>query len=576
MMKPRLFLLTCALLLGLGTAAPAHEPIKNKTPHDLDLLPPSAFFVMQLRTGDLLKRFGPSFLARLEQMGPDALETAEKEMGFPLPAVERATMMLHSGERPESVVVLTLNRPLDRTKVLDAVLKPLGFAKVGGENPPPPLRQEKQVKGRTMYVLEGQFSSQAVSFLTERMFVLGDARAVEAALEAVDRPSTSPFAVECRKLSQQNSPFLLALNMADFPPQMRREFESAPVFLPTLLQGHSCFVTATITNGLTVKATVVYPDAAQAGNAHKAFTDSLQMLRTMLPMGLKEIAHVMVEEPDAPEHFYQFLKGLDADLQKVPVTTEGNLVRAEFRHACDDKFLGGLIGDFVLGLFGTRSYATFGSVGGGLGQEVRIRPEKAAALLKIAEAFEKYRAKHGHYPPTAIYGKDGKPLLSWRVALLPYLGEEELYKQFKLDEPWYSKHNGALAKKMPQVYGITPGEHIGRTDFRMILGPGAAYDATTGVKVEDLKDGPAQTLLVVENARWNSVVWTRPEGYRFGGEWPLPRMTHGESAKGFYALFGDGTVRFVKHDVDEKTFRAMITKSGGEKLAEKDLGEVIK
>ena len=43
----------------------------------------------------------------------------------------------------------------------------------------------------------------------------------------------------------------------------------------------------------------------------------------------------------------------------------------------------------------------------------------------------------------------GKPLLSWRVHLLPFLEENELYEQFKLDEPWDSPHNIKLLDQMP-------------------------------------------------------------------------------------------------------------------------------
>src|SRR5581483_2163049 len=57
----------------------------------------------------------------------------------------------------------------------------------------------------------------------------------------------------------------------------------------------------------------------------------------------------------------------------------------------------------------------------------------------------------GTYPPTTLYDKEGRPTLSWRVALLPYLGEEALYKEFKLDEPWDSLHNKKLLKKMPKA-----------------------------------------------------------------------------------------------------------------------------
>ncbi len=42
----------------------------------------------------------------------------------------------------------------------------------------------------------------------------------------------------------------------------------------------------------------------------------------------------------------------------------------------------------------------------------------------------------------------GKPLLSWRVHLLPLLDEQDLYNQFKLNEPWDSPNNIKLLDKI--------------------------------------------------------------------------------------------------------------------------------
>src|SRR5260370_27351325 len=73
-------------------------------------------------------------------------------------------------------------------------------------------------------------------------------------------------------------------------------------------------------------------------------------------------------------------------------------------------------------------------------------------LHQISNAMHNYVKDHGDLPPAVAYDKDGKPLYSWRVLLLPYLKEQSLYAQFKLDEPWDSPNNRPLLAKMPQVY----------------------------------------------------------------------------------------------------------------------------
>ena len=74
-------------------------------------------------------------------------------------------------------------------------------------------------------------------------------------------------------------------------------------------------------------------------------------------------------------------------------------------------------------------------------------------LIKIGVELHRYHDAHGKkLPASAIRDRAGKPLLSWRVALLPHLGQDALYKQFKLDEPWDSEHNRKLIPRMPAVF----------------------------------------------------------------------------------------------------------------------------
>ena len=95
----------------------------------------------------------------------------------------------------------------------------------------------------------------------------------------------------------------------------------------------------------------------------------------------------------------------------------------------------------------------------------RIRRMQAASNLRqIGLALSDYEAEHGRLPPAIVRDSGGRPLYSWRVLILPYLGEEELYNEFRRDEPWDGPHNRRLIDKAPglmrivaQITCFTPG-----------------------------------------------------------------------------------------------------------------------
>jgi prepilin-type processing-associated H-X9-DG protein len=200
-------------------------------------------------------------------------------------------------------------------------------------------------------------------------------------------------------------------------------------------------------------------------------------------------------------------------------------------------------------------------------REAARRAQCTNNCKQIGLAIANYENLKGTYPPAAIAGEDGKPLLSWRVAILPFLEQNELYKQFHLDEPWDSPHNKALVEKMPKSYACpsdpTGNAKKGMTTYRVFLGPKAAFEGSAGQKLNTFTDGTSNTILMVESK--DAVPWTKPDELPFDPEADQPPAGPGSHHPGGYqALFADGSVKFLKTTLDTKTLRALITRNGGE------------
>ena len=179
--------------------------------------------------------------------------------------------------------------------------------------------------------------------------------------------------------------------------------------------------------------------------------------------------------------------------------------------------------------------------------------------------------------PVAIVAADGRPLLSWRVALLPYLGEEEgaLYREFHLDEPWNSPHNLTLLPRMPEVYGCPSAPAaVGMTPYVAAAGPGMFFDApepipgtqTSGVSLRAIRDGTAHTILLLDLGWKNRVEWTRPAEFDVDVDdvVDLLNATPGSHAYVRPVLFGDGSVRSIAESLDPRTLRALFTRDAGD------------
>ena len=199
----------------------------------------------------------------------------------------------------------------------------------------------------------------------------------------------------------------------------------------------------------------------------------------------------------------------------------------------------------------------------------RAKDFSELSFHEFAKAFHNYAsANEDMRLPHDITDRNGKPLLSWRVAILPFLELPDLYNEFNRKEPWDSEHNKKLIERMPQIYAAPRGADLkGQTCYQSFAGTAALMNGKT-VPIDAIPDGLKNTFMVVEAGE--AVIWTKPADIPFDPKKPLPKLG-GVYDGDFHVAFCDGDVCYIKKGVNEETLKKFITIAGNEKVRRKDL-----
>ena len=176
-----------------------------------------------------------------------------------------------------------------------------------------------------------------------------------------------------------------------------------------------------------------------------------------------------------------------------------------------------------------------------------------------------YEAEHGHLPPAVVIGPDGKTPHSWRVELLPFLDQDSLSKQYKLDEPWDSPSNRKLLEARPEVFGFP--DRMPTRPTRPTSRQRPEHDLPARREgYEDRRDH----RLGLRTRSCSSRPGGRspgpsPRTSPFDPEGPLPKFGGFQpESHGFNAGFADGSVRFFSDSINPNTLKAWLTGHGGE------------
>jgi hypothetical protein len=172
-------------------------------------------------------------------------------------------------------------------------------------------------------------------------------------------------------------------------------------------------------------------------------------------------------------------------------------------------------------------------------------------LRNLALGILNYESAHGHFPPpTESRGPDAATGLSWRVHILPFFGESNLYQRFALDEPWDSETNLKLLPEMPAIYSDYGAKLLapvnakpGYTSVVAPMGDKTILGSPKRVTFSSISDGTSNTILLVVVKDSLAVPWTAPQDYVFDRDEPAAglKFTNGKTP----VVFGDGSSRFL-------------------------------
>jgi hypothetical protein len=198
-------------------------------------------------------------------------------------------------------------------------------------------------------------------------------------------------------------------------------------------------------------------------------------------------------------------------------------------------------------------------------REAARRTQSSNNLRQIGLGLMNFVDVYKAFPAAAVCDKQGRPLLSWRVQILPYLEQKELFDKFHLDEPWDSEHNKALIARMPDVYRNPnlPASSEGKTNYLAVVGEKAAIQPQKGTTFPTITDGTSNTIMAVEANAERAVIWTKPDDWAPDEKDPLAGLL-GFRPGLVLALFADGSVRSISQKVNPNNLKAMLTRNGGE------------
>ncbi len=205
-----------------------------------------------------------------------------------------------------------------------------------------------------------------------------------------------------------------------------------------------------------------------------------------------------------------------------------------------------------------------------------VRPQQNAAACRVnmkalATALASYHETYESFP--AAYSNNGNR--SWRVDVLPSLGEAPLYAQYDHAGAWDSSANSRLLSKRPRAFRCPSSSDSTTTPFQAVVGVQSAWPFSNAIRMRDFHDGVSNTIQVVENHN-PEVPWTSPSDTRWhdlsNGPVAGPHSTDERGTS--RVVLADGSVRTISAAIDVEIWRALLSPQGGRPIQGMDWSDL--
>jgi hypothetical protein len=520
-----------AALFTIENALPAREEAKAAAlPADLAKIPTDGAFLLSVRVVDVWNsELGKPVREKLAKDLGEPVREFEKFFGLSLEQIERLTIALIEPppSREEPLLFVYTTKAYDKNKVIPADKKD----------------EEQKYKGQTIYLKE---KDGAVCPIDDRTLVYGKPDSIHTWIDHSAPKSAGNLAGALRTAAGKHA-LTIGINVKAFNDSVGNMLPGEVEPFKPLLKANLGTLAVDVAAESRAEMTLTFASEADAKAADKPLRTGLELAQGGLDQGIDALA----AQKDS-DKIVALLKQLRDALKTAKVEQKGKTLQASASLKVDMASVG------VAALEAVQKV-----------REAASRTSSANNLRQIAIAMHNIADTTGRLPAQATYSKIGKPMLSWRVLILPYIEQNELYKEFRLDEPWDSAHNKKLLAKMPKIYASPYDENTLKdhtTYYQGFVGKGAFFEGKQGLRFPvDFPDGTSNTIMIVEAAK--AVPWTKPEDIPYDPAKKLPKLAR-PGAKGFQAVLCDGSVHFIANTIKEMTLRNAITRNDGNPLGD--------